>query len=167
MSEQLTIDTLDFARRGKCLESRIAVSDMPRLQDLLLSRDGSLNYKLHGSISPKGRSRLRLEVDGLLVMECQRCLGALEFPVNIAATLELVMDEESLIPVEEEEDSVDLVPAEPMMDVLAMVEDEVLLNLPVAPAHPSDACRAANFRAASELDEANPFKVLATLKKNV
>lgn len=167
MSEQLTIDTLEFARRGKCLEGQVAVSDMPRLQDLLLSRNGSLNYKLHGSINAEARPRLRLEVDGLLVMECQRCLGELEFPVNIAATLELVMDEESLIPVEEEEDSVDLVSAEPTMDVLAMVEDEVLLNLPAAPAHPPGACHAANFRTDAELDEANPFKVLATLKKNV
>ncbi|MBS4096522.1 MAG: DUF177 domain-containing protein [Sulfuricella sp.] len=167
MSEQLVIDSLEFARHGQHLVGEIAVADLPRLRDLLLSDNGLLRYRLSGEISVLDRPRLALNVSGELALECQRCLDELVFPVDVSVRLELVKDGESFIPVEEEDDSVDLISADSAMDVMALVEDEVLLCLPIAPMHPPEVCREKDCRVAPELDEVNPFKVLASLKKNV
>lgn len=167
MSEQFAIDGLDFARQCKRLKGNVPVKDMPRLRELLISRDGVLHYDLSGGLSDLGKPRLYLDVAGGVLVECQRCLEPLEFAVKVSAVLELVEDQSSFVSVEEEEDSVDMIPADSAMSVLVLVEDEVLLSLPVAPAHPPGVCHEPGFRVVKELEKVNPFKVLASLKKNI
>ncbi len=167
MSEQFAIDGLEFARQCKHLEGDVSVTDMPRLRELLISRDGVLHYDLSGGLSDLGKPRLYLDVAGGVLVECQRCLEPLELAVKVSAVLELVEDQSSFVPVEEEEDSVDMIPADSATSVLALVEDEVLLSLPVAPVHPHDVCHDPGFRVVKALEKVNPFKVLASLKKNI
>lgn len=166
MSEQPTIDSLEFARHGKHLQGEIAVSDMARLREMLLSDKDLLHYNLSGSTSEKSAAHyLELSIRGKLVLECQRCLSPLDYVVDVSRVLELVQSEASFVPIEDEDEAVDMIPAESAMDVLALVEDEVLLGLPVAPRHAVGECGAV---LAKDLQKrANPFEVLASLKKNV
>lgn len=166
MSAQHIVDSLEFARRGMSLEGRLEVSSLSRLVDMLFSDKGYLDYSLSGFVSKQGKPRINLRVGGDLVLECQRCLEQMPFRVEIESILELVNDDEAFVPVEEEEDSIDLIPADSAMDVVALVEEEVMLALPVAPMHDGAACRGDTFGISAEkIQKDNPFAVLSSLKK--
>jgi uncharacterized protein len=165
MSEQVTIDSLEFAQRGKNLHGKIAIADMDRLQEQLHSSSGDLHYTLLGGIGDNGKPYLVCRINGELTLKCQRCLDVLAFPVTIESTLELVKAEENFLPLEDEDDSVDTIPADAAMDVGALIEEEVMLNLPLAAMHTSGECGAAGRLRGQ--GKANPFDVLAALKKNV
>lgn len=166
MSEQVVIDSLDFARTHGELHGKIAASDLPRIQDLLSSGKGLIEYSLFGDVNEKDKPLLRLEVKGNLPLQCQRCLGPMVYEVDFTSRLELVKGLNEL----EEEDSLegdedlDQIEADPKLDVLALVEDEILLGLPIGPRHPEGECEIGG-----KLDEksqsGNPFGVLANLKR--
>jgi uncharacterized metal-binding protein YceD (DUF177 family) len=81
-----------------------------------------------------------------------------EFPVELSVELELAASEREIV---EADDDVDRVLATNAMDVASLVEDEVLLVLPMAPMH--ERCEPdAGLRAA---DRGAPFAVLAGLRK--
>jgi uncharacterized protein len=62
----------------------------------------------------------------------------------------------------EDDDEVDAIEAEPRLDVLALIEEELLLGLPFAPRHPDGECAPATN---GLQQKASPFAVLAGLKK--
>lgn len=165
MSEQVVINSLEFAQQGRRLQGEIAVADLSRLQEHLHSNGGCLYYTLLGKIGENGKPYLVCAVQGELALKCQRCLDALALKLEIASTLELVKDADDFLPLEGEEDSVDAIPVNTAMDVLALVEEEVLLSLPIAPLHPLAECGAADYRRQLGLGKANPFEVLTKLKK--
>ena len=59
-------------------------------------------------------------------------------------------------------DDLDAVAADAELDVWSLVEDEVLLALPIAPRHAEGACQAAGESVLKQ--RASPFAVLAGLK---
>ncbi len=165
MSEQVTIDSLEFARQGRCLQGEIAVAGLDSLREHLHASAGTLQYTLIGMLGGNGKPRLVLSVNGELTLVCQRCLGPLAFPLAIEATLEPVKGGDSFLPLEGEDDLIDIVPADAAMDVQALVEEEVLLSLPIAPVHDLAECAAAERLRKLAPGKSNPFEVLAALKK--
>jgi uncharacterized protein len=91
-------------------------------------------------------------------LECQRCLGSLDFPVHLEVQLEFAPSEAEITAAD---DDVERVVASREMSVAELVEDEVLLALPMVPKH--EQCSAA---AALGTDaKASAFQVLAALRK--
>jgi uncharacterized protein len=153
------IDSVDFARNGKEIRGEIAVSALSRLADMLAKSEGSLAYIVRG-YHKDGRDMLEVSLQGVCTLRCQRCLGELEYPVNIVSRLWLLAADR--LDEAEEDDEMDAIEAEPRLDVLALIEEELLLGLPFAPRHPEGEC----VPAANDLQQkANPFAVLAGLKK--
>jgi len=154
------IDSVDFARNGKEMRGEIAVSALSRLADKLAKSDGSLTYIVRG-YHAEGRDVLEVSLQGACALRCQRCLSELEYPVNLVSRLWL-LPADKLDEAEEDDDEMDAIEAEPKLDVLALIEEELLLSLPFAPRHPEGECAPA----ANDLQQkANPFAVLAGLKK--
>ena len=106
------------------------------------------------------RPQLILRVEGVLSLSCQRCLEGISYPLKLENTLEFVVDEEDLTQEEIEDDSRDFLPAQAEVDVLALIEDEIILGLPSVPRHE---CCALPERA-REMQPASPFSVLGSLK---
>lgn len=153
------IDSVDFARNGREIHGEIAVSELSRLGDMLAKSGGSLTYILRG-YREADRDMLQVTLQGACTLRCQRCLGELEYPLNTVSRLQLLpagkMDE-----AKEDDDDVDSIEATSQLDVLALIEDELLLGLPFAPRHPEGECAPAT----DDLQQkANPFAVLAGLK---
>jgi len=69
---------------------------------------------------------------------CQRCLDPLPVPIAIDAELQL---SESLREISDADDEIDRVLASRHMDVGQLVEDEVILALPMVPRHETCAHR--------------------------
>lgn len=164
MSIQTTVDSLRFAREGGNLRGTIRISSLLRLVDCLASQEGEIFYRLEGMVDQDGHPILHLFVSGTLVVQCQRCLEAMELPVDLQSGFRLVASERDLGPVEEEPEEWTAWVADPNLDVEALVEDELLLAMPFAPVHPDTAC--SPRLAFQDLDppDGGPFAVLALLK---
>ena len=57
------------------------------------------------------------------------------------------------------------------IDLLGMIEDEIILSLPVVPVHDSEHCEVSEAdmvfgKLPAEVEKPNPFAVLASLKKS-
>ncbi len=116
----------------------------------------------------EGRRLLSATLDGQVPVACQRCLQDMELKLHCALSLLVVDTEEEVEKLPESRDGV--VMTEDGLDVVALIEDELLLSLPMIPMHDDPSCnRALNQlkeggSAASLESRPNPFAVLATLK---
>lgn len=162
MSEQVTVDSLEFARGAKSLQGSFEIASLDRLHDRLASLAGTLVYQLSGFVDGKGRPGLRCRVQGTLELVCQRCLKPMTWEADLRSELLLAASEAELAGAEDEPEAPDWLLAEKEMDVRALVEDEVLLGLPIAPKHPEGRCRAA--LPPQDAAAASPFAALARLK---
>jgi len=162
------IDGLRFAADGACIAGKLDLSKLPRLADELEDRSGSLSCELSG-FQDRGiggiKYGLRLRVTGSLVMKCQRCLEDVLVTCAVDARLLLVPAEESWPDDELESADYDAIPASKEMVVRDLVEEEVLLALPLAPRH--DGCTLPD-RSGGEVEgqDQSPFAALANLKKH-
>jgi uncharacterized protein len=161
MSARALIDSVEFARAGEELSGSVPVEELSRLADTLYDTDGALQFDLKGGRDVRQRFRLRLAVNGNIDLQCQRCLGKLVFPVSTQTDL-LVLTDDAVGATGEIED-LDGVPAAKNTDVWALVEDEVLLALPLAPRHAEGECSPAVKDAGGAV--VSPFAALAKLKQ--
>lgn len=172
---EAVIDGLRFAARQECITGRIAVARMLRLADVLEDTGGWLRVDLAGIPSFGGihaeRSGLHLRVSGQLKLKCQRCLSDVDVDCAIDNRLMLVetADQDAWPDDEFEADAFDAIPASRELSVLSLVEEEVLLSLPLVPRHAE--CELlidheANGEPAEQENVSSPFAVLADLKKH-
>jgi len=131
MSQAGLIDGLQFARSGSEQRGSLTIDSLPRLAQMQASTEG-LEYRLCGGTASTGRACLRISVKGSVQLVCQRCLGPLLFPLKVEAELQLAEDAREIA---QADDDIDRVLASSAMDVAQLVEDEVILALPMVPRH--------------------------------
>jgi len=149
-----------FAREGRVLEGILAVSGLERLHDLLVEVSGNVSFRLRGFKSERGELMLHVQVGGMIPLACQRCLKAIPFELDVDSLLEIVPEGADMSQDELEDDTRDFLPLAGELYVAELVEDEILLALPVAPRH--EKCGLPGAADAGE--RINPFAVLAGLK---
>jgi uncharacterized protein len=162
MPEPVVVDSLEFARMAQQVAGTVAVTELMRVADRLFDGQGIIEYAIIGGCDSRNRPRLHVEVRGEVHLCCQRCLRSLPYRLDAASDL-LVLSGGS----GETNDLGDLdgVAADPHTDILALVEDEVLLVLPMAPRHPEGQCN--NALHGDSVQDASPFGVLEQLKHNL
>lgn len=160
MSQQIVIDSRSFARDAGVLEGSLPIASLTRVLDVLVDSIGTLSYRVEGRRGSRDRAQLLLRVEGGLSLRCQRCLEGINYPLEVESVLELIDDESDLTQEELEDDSRDFVPAQKELDVAALIEDEIILALPVAPRHENCAVPGAE----QGTGKLSPFSVLAALK---
>ena len=153
-------DAFVFAKEGRVLEGTLAVSSLERLHDLLAEVSGDVSFRLQGLKGEHGELMLHLEVTGLLPLACQRCLKAIPFDLDVDSLLELIPEGADMSQDELEDDTRDFLPVAGELYVAELVEDEILLALPVAPRH--EKCGLPGAADAGE--RINPFATLSGLK---
>lgn len=152
------------ARRS--FEGRLPLSSMTRLQGLLNDTDGEARYTIEFDRDALQVPYVELRIDAQLPLVCQRSLQRFLLPVSLVQRLGLVRDEadEAALPPDYE---ALLVPEDGMLHPADLVEDELVLAVPVVPVNPESDAVARDWPAQEEeLAKANPFAALASLKKN-
>jgi uncharacterized protein len=158
---------------GKVYEGDMALSELPRLADSLVDATGSARFRLEFGKDGENRSVVDVEVKVELHLRCQRCLEGYLEPVSTRARLALVNG-----PVEAErlpEELDPLLVEDERVSLRALIEDELILAVPNAPMHATEACLVdlAMVNAVSDDLEENsgadrrsdsPFAALASLK---
>ena len=149
--------------RGGKFQGEIGLSDLDRLSDFLLSDRADIVVEFRFSQSDYDLPMVEGQLQARLTIECQRCLRAMELPLDIDFQL-LVSPPGSVVT----ESGLDTVISENgSVDIFAVVEDELILGLPLVTVHEDIACN--EFWQAEEEDpelttKKNPFSVLAKLK---
>lgn len=153
-------DVFAFARGSRVLEGTLAVAELERLHDLLAEVSGEVSWRLEGFEGERGEPLLQLVVGGSIPLACQRCLEAVVFDLDVDSLLEVVPAGVELSQEELEDDTRDFLPVDGELEISELVEDEILLSLPVAPRH--EKCGLPEAAEAGE--RINPFAALAGLK---
>ena len=116
---------------------------------------------------------LHLTADTSLPLTCQRCMAAVQTPLQVNRWYRFVATEDIAM-AEDDASEEDLLVLTPQFDLLAVLEDELLMALPLVPMH--DECPVLPIFSAGGLDapenalenasgRPNPFAALAQLKK--
>ncbi|MDR2261626.1 MAG: YceD family protein [Azoarcus sp.] len=154
-------DVFGFAAEGRTLAGALPVALFGRLADQLANDEGAVRWRLAGRVDAEGKPRLDLEVSGRLVLRCQRCLAGLVWDLAVEAALWPVRAGRDLPGDELEDDEVDAIEIDGEVDVLSLIEDEIILALPIAPRHEDCGMpRPADDGSRGE----SPFAVLAGLR---
>lgn len=155
-------DPFKFAYEGRRLVRSVPLAQLTRLADVLVDTVGEVAYTVTGELGPDRQPRLNLVASGVFHLRCQRCLGAMQWPLELDTVLQLVRPG---VPIPEEEleiEEFDAIEAGPDLDVLALVEDELVLAVPIAPRH--EDCDAP--RPSGGVEKKSPFAALEKLRKS-
>jgi len=156
-----------MAELGRRLQGCLDFKQMQRLLPLLEAKEGRLDARLDFGIDEQGQAWLQGEIRTEVVLQCQRCLEKMQYPIVAEFRLALLRHESEAenIPDEYEPLIVTTVPVR-TVDIL---EDELILSLPVIAKHQHDCLAELNSKdetgQETSVDTQNPFAVLAELKK--
>lgn len=146
-------------------EGRIPLASMTRLQGSLLDVDGEARYTLAFDTDALRVPFAELRIEAELPLECQRSLQRFLLPVRLVQRLGLIRDEadEAALPPDYE---ALLVADDGMLRPSELVEDELILALPVVPVSPDAEAVERDFAPTDEeTAKANPFAALSGWKK--
>lgn len=171
------LDARAFAEAGACLNGDIALGEFERLlaerhpeatavAQVRWSAQGALRPGPGGA--PSVWLHLRATLD--LAIACQRCLGPVVVPLAVDRWFRFVADEATAA-AEDNDSEEDVLALEPKPDLLTLIEDELLMDLPLVPMH--GVCPAPLQHLAAEpavpMDDPpsrpHPFAELAKLRK--
>ena len=143
-------------------EGTLPLSAFTRLRDSLVDADGECRYALEFGRDALDQAFVEVRADAELPLLCQRTLERYLHRVRLVQRLGLITSEaqESALP---EEMEPLLVPESGELQPVELVEDELILALPVVPMNPDSTLPDA-YRVEEEEDKQNPFGVLSALK---
>ncbi|WP_118180718.1 DUF177 domain-containing protein [Paraburkholderia phosphatilytica] len=199
------IDLFEFARTGRQAAGAVRVSQLPRMLNEVPAdapdRDTTFTWQAEGSTQPElqddgtegPQPYLRLALHGSAWLECQRCLSPYLQAFDVDAVYRIVNTEAEAEEFPLDEDEVDVIVGSKQFDLVDLIEEELLLALPLVPKHdvcpsvheslvsgvageegsdpgsdPDSDPEAGDQAAGSEGDEAhkpNPFAALEALKR--
>jgi len=174
----LQIDNIAFAKRGEHLTGDLSLADCSRLVELLASQapilqggsvdvdtlssinhtDDNVHYTLDGETNAVGQHFLHLSLASSLTTYCQRCLEPMPVKLSLSFHYQIIDTnaKHSELDVVEDSDDFDMQEANQSMDLVALIEDEIIMATPIAPTHAHD-CAVASMQSG---EKPNPFAVL-------
>ena len=141
MPKRIVIDTVKFARNGQEMIHSFSVEDLQRVKDIVGDVGEEIEAKLEGGVLKTGKPFIDLSIKANLPLTCQRCLELMNFELNSSTRFIIAFGKSELTDLSDEPDDVEFLIAEEDTDVVAMVEEELLLRLPMAAKHEDGKCR--------------------------
>ncbi|CAN5737054.1 DUF177 domain-containing protein [soil metagenome] len=169
-----SLDVTAFARDGSTLEGDWPLAEFGRIAEAapaesLPTDDDAVQWSAHGERRPvrggESEIRLHLTAHGDVALVCQRCLKPVLVTLDVARNYLFVHGEETAaeIDVDSEDDVLAITRA---LDLHELIEDELLLAMPLVPRH--EVCpEPLPVPIDEEEDDGapNPFASLAALKR--
>ncbi|HSV34384.1 MAG TPA: DUF177 domain-containing protein [Ramlibacter sp.] len=169
------LDVKSFAEDAAALAGGDPVAMHPRLMAETQGRgaDGLVTWSASGELrNPRHvhpEAWVHLRAQARLPLTCQRCLGPVDVDVAVERSFRFAPDED-IAAAQDEESEEDVLALSRSFDLVELVEDELLMELPLAPRH-AVCPDPVKFGVADEdFDEAagrreNPFALLDKLKR--
>lgn len=165
-----------FAEAGATLQGELPLAQLPRLaaeshaepQAGQLTEQPLVQWQAHGYVrKPTGGTTeiwLDLQAHVQLQLDCQRCLQGMLQDVSVQRTFRFVRDEATAQQLDDELEE-DVLVYGKQFDLIALIEDELIMALPLAVRH--DNCQpAVALQDDTPIQEQrpNPFAALQSLK---
>ena len=172
--EATRLDVEAFAAQGGELSGRWSLPLLERLSEAAASgwrpadADG-VDWQVRGEqrAARNGAPEvwLHLQASTVLALECRRCLEPVRVPVRVDASLRFVRGEDAAAELDAESEF-DVLALTRSLDLRELIEDELLLALPLVPAHEVCPNPLPSAVDSSEVVPApSPFAALADLKR--
>lgn len=181
------LDVGAFIDSGEVLEGGLPVADLHRLAAGLFAQADlaslpAVQWRAQGRlvaqrVGPPQRW-LDIEAKGSFPWECQRCLHAVDLPIEVNRSIRFVEDEAAAANLDADCDD-DVLAVSRQFDLQELLEDELIMAQPLVPRHercPTDVERhmrsfdpdepATSDSSDPENAKPHPFAALAALKKN-
>jgi uncharacterized protein len=161
--KKLIINNLEFAQTQQKLTDTVVIFDCKRLAEMLVIQDNNaepatIYFELTGDYKRFRQPSLHLHIRTKLPVICQRCLD--EMLVNVDLSFDYLISDVAMNALDEN-DEMDWLEANNEMDLQELIEDELLLALPIAPTHDKN-CSKLSMQSG---EKPNPFAVLKGLIK--
>jgi uncharacterized protein len=165
-----------LARDHAALEGSEPVTSFPRLMtsahpDASPETARAVHWRACGELrqphSIEPQNWLHLEARTSMPLVCQRCLGPVATPLDVDRWFRFVRDEDEAAALDAQIEDDVLALGRPL-DLLGLIEDELLLALPLVPRHercPVPLPMSAGIEPELEAEPANPFAALEALKR--
>ncbi len=159
------LDPWRWAELGKRVSGRMAMARFTRLAGLIAGGAPEVEVELGLAIDVHGRAIVSGRARAELSLQCQRCLRRMSYPVDVRFRLAVVgsASEAERLP-----DDIDpLLLGEGRLSTLDLIEDELILSLPLVPRHPPEQCAVQQGRPSgpSDPEAVGPFEVLGALRQ--
>jgi len=160
------IDPFRYAEQNLSLDGTLRIADMPRLSLNVVANGDSVAVHLQFGVDEQKITYLNGHLQTKLTLQCQRCMEPFfyeiisDFVLGIVSTL----DEANALPEQYEP----ALATEGNLALRELIEDEIILNLPIIPRHEPDECKVKLPLADSGWEQGkgeNPFHVLESLKQ--
>ena len=163
------IDPVHFAETARIVEGELAWDNLWRLREAVQSLQSGITVGLWFGIDLQGIRFLAGRAVCGVELICQRCMQPMDWLIETHFRLGLITDEAAAekLPGEYEP----LLIGKHQLHLPEMIEDELLLALPIIPRHTEDKCPMKLtdlYAARKDVEEhtaSNPFAVLAHLRK--
>jgi DUF177 domain-containing protein len=159
-----SINPLRLAKARERIVGKIQLDSLVRLKDILLENTGELQYSLSFDFDESGICIVESMIDTQLILECQRCFKPVDIEIHKSSLLGVVNNKDEFDALAKEYEPLQL--DEEIVTVEELVEDELLLSIPLSPLHSEDKCSGTNDLNRINADaKPQTFAVLAALKK--
>ena len=163
MADEFLIHPERLSDRPTVWEGTFTPAELERLEESVADGRGELNYRVTAQLDPQRRKVVSCIIKGFVFLTCQISLEAFRHDLSVSERLVLVDNEAQLPSIEEESDSEDYVVADEPLDIRDIVEDAVLLALPMIPRRPG--LEEAKGEASEAGEKASPFAALESLRR--
>ena len=158
MIKTLLINNLEFSQKQQEIADYFAPESLNRLAETLALTSenahlAAIHFTLTGDFKRFRQPSLHLRINSELPVICQRCLD--EMLVKLDLKFDYLLSDSSVNAVDES-DELDWLEINSEMDVRELIEDELLLAMPIAPVH-ATSCTELSMQSG---EKPNPFAVL-------
>ena len=159
------VDPFRLAEQGVILSGVAPLTEMNRLKPSLSKESALASVRLQFGMDEQGVCFVNGHLEAVLILECQRCMEPFEYAIITDFALGVVRTVEESKQLPEQYDPA--LVQDGQLALRDLIEDELILNLPIIPKHAPESCRLTfpvHDAGWEQGEEKNPFRVLELLK---
>lgn len=142
--DALTVYSADHVISLECLtqhkttlRGKVSIAELPHVAESTLDGNGWVTFSLTFDLDHEGRMTVQGTLDATLHVECQRCCQPMDLVLGASPRLVVVSAEEAE---HLDGESEPLVLSGDPLQLGQLVEEEILLQIPLIPRHADEAC---------------------------
>lgn len=161
------VDPFRYAEQSLGVVGTVNLQDMQRLSVNLVPVEGAhVKASLQFGVDEQKITYLKGHLEAIVGLQCQRCMEPYSYEIMSDFALGIVstLDEANALPEQYEP----ALAKDGSLALRELIEDEMILNLPIIPRHEPEVCKVSLPYADEVVEESkgkNPFHVLESLKQ--
>ena len=160
--QSLTIEPEKIALSGDVLSGKVFLKSMPRLSEYTEIHDELAIYKLEFLKCDNGVTQIMGDISTSLITLCQRCLTNFTINIKIPVSIGIIKNKEDIALLKD--DLEPFLAEDNTVSLQQLIEEEILLSLPISPLHSVDVCPVVQTNQKYKSKRDNPFAVLKSIK---